>query len=53
MFSCAMYPGGKEFYDNIRHELIDNIRRIRIHPSIALWGGNNEVFFTFIKKLES
>lgn len=42
MFACAMYPGDEEFIDNVRQEAIDNIKRLRNHPSIALWCGNNE-----------
>lgn len=43
MFACAMYPGGKEFQDNVMAEAIQNIVRLRNHPCIALWCGNNEV----------
>lgn len=42
MFACAMYPGDKEFLDNVKQEAIDNIKRLRNHASIALWCGNNE-----------
>ena len=42
MFACAMYPGDKDFLENVRQEAIDNIRRLRSHPCIALWCGNNE-----------
>ena len=42
MFACAMYPGNKEFLDNVREEAIDNVVRMRNHPCIALWCGNNE-----------
>lgn len=42
MFACAMYPGNKAFLDNVREEAIDNVVRLRNHPSIALWCGNNE-----------
>lgn len=42
MFACAMFPGDKDFLDNVRHEAIDNVKRLRNHPSIALWCGNNE-----------
>lgn len=44
MFACAMYPAYKEFLDNIKQETIDNVKRLRNHPSIALWNGNNEVW---------
>ena len=43
MFACAMYPGNKEFLENIKDEAIQNIVRLRRHPSIALWCGNNEI----------
>jgi beta-mannosidase len=42
MFACAMYPGDKEFLDNVQQEAIDNVKRLRNHASIALWCGNNE-----------
>ena len=43
MFACSMYPGNQEFLDNVRAEAIDNVKRLRNHPSIVLWAGNNEV----------
>ncbi|MEZ5306267.1 MAG: glycoside hydrolase family 2 protein [Pyrinomonadaceae bacterium] len=43
MFACSMYPGDKDFLENVRAEAIDNIKRLRNHPSIALWVGNNEI----------
>ena len=42
MFACAMYPGDKAFLENIKQEAIENVKRLRQHPSIALWCGNNE-----------
>ncbi|MFD0671445.1 glycoside hydrolase family 2 protein [Cohnella sp. GCM10027633] len=43
MFACSMYPGDQAFLDNVRAEAEDNVRRLRNHPSIALWCGNNEI----------
>ncbi|SKA73825.1 beta-mannosidase [Clostridium sp. USBA 49] len=43
MFACANYNLTDEFEENIRAEFIDNIKRIRNHPSLALWCGNNEM----------
>ncbi|HDR52237.1 MAG TPA: glycoside hydrolase family 2 protein, partial [Mariniphaga anaerophila] len=43
MFACAMFPNNEPFLENIRHEAIDNVKRLRNHPSIALWCGNNEI----------
>jgi beta-mannosidase len=42
MFACAMYPADSSFLENVRQEVIDNITRIRNHPSVALYCGNNE-----------
>lgn len=43
MFACAMYPGNDEFLENVRLEAIDNVKRLRNHPCIVLWCGNNEI----------
>ncbi|HEX8734605.1 MAG TPA: glycoside hydrolase family 2 protein [Pyrinomonadaceae bacterium] len=43
MFACSMYPGDEKFLQNVRYEAIDNIKRLRNHPSIVLWCGNNEI----------
>jgi beta-mannosidase len=43
MFGCSMYPGDQAFLDNVRHEAIDNVKRLRNHPSIVIWVGNNEI----------
>lgn len=43
MFACSMYPGDEAFLNSVRHEAIDNVKRLRNHPSIALWCGNNEI----------
>ena len=43
MFSCAMYPGDSAFLDNVNAEAEENVKRLRHHPSLALWCGNNEV----------
>jgi beta-mannosidase len=43
MFACSMYPGDADFLRRVKHEAIYNIKRLRNHPSIALWCGNNEI----------
>jgi beta-mannosidase len=44
MFACAAYPSfDKAFLENVRNEAEDNIRRLRHHPCLALWCGNNEI----------
>ena len=42
MFACAMYPADANFLENAKQEAIENVKRLRQHPSIALWCGNNE-----------
>jgi beta-mannosidase len=42
MFGCAMFPGDQAFLENVRQEAIDNVKRLRNHPSVAFWCGNNE-----------
>jgi beta-mannosidase len=43
MFAGAMYPANKQSLENIKQEVIDNIKRLRQHPCIAVWCGNNEI----------
>ncbi|MHB0911944.1 MAG: beta-mannosidase [Armatimonadota bacterium] len=43
MFAGAHYPMEPEFLENVSAEVMDNIRRIRHHPCLALWCGNNEM----------
>jgi beta-mannosidase len=43
MFACAMYPGDARFLENVRIEASQNVSRIKNHPCIALWCGNNEI----------
>ncbi len=42
MFACAMYPGDEAFLNNVKQEAVESVKRLRQHPSIALWCGNNE-----------
>lgn len=42
MFACSMYPGDEDFLQSVKEEAIQNVKRLRNHPSIALWCGNNE-----------
>ena len=43
MFACAVYDLTDAFAANLKAEFIDNIRRLRNHPSLGLWCGNNEM----------
>lgn len=43
MFGGDMVPGDVAFQENVRQEAIDQIKRLRDHPSVVIWCGNNEV----------
>jgi beta-mannosidase len=43
MFGGDMVPGDVAFQENVRQEAIDQIKRLRDHPSIVVWCGNNEI----------
>lgn len=43
MFACAMYPeNNQSFIAEVDAEARYQVRRLRSHPSLALWCGNNE-----------
>ena len=43
MFAGSLYPDDSVFLENVKQEAIENVTRLRKHPSIALWCGNNEI----------
>ena len=43
MFAGTMYPTNEAFLQSIAEEAEYQIRRLRGHPSLALWCGNNEI----------
>ena len=43
-FACSAYPAFDDaFMDTVSQEARDNLRRLRHHPCIAVWCGNNEI----------
>ncbi|MDD6210446.1 MAG: glycoside hydrolase family 2 protein [Bacteroidales bacterium] len=42
MFACAMTPDDDSYVENVRLEAEENVKRLRNHPCLALWCGNNE-----------
>ncbi len=42
MFACAAYPEHKEFKSEVEAEVRENVIRLRSHPCLAIWCGNNE-----------
>jgi len=53
MFACAPYPeDDPAFVDSVAEEVRQQIERLRNHPSMALWCGNNEnqMIYDFTRK---
>jgi len=42
-FACAYYPDRQWFLDQVQAEAVRTIERLRNHPCLALWCGNNEI----------
>jgi len=42
MFACAEYPEDEEFLKKVEEEAEIIIKKLRNHPSIVIWCGNNE-----------
>ncbi|WP_067933930.1 beta-mannosidase [Alicyclobacillus kakegawensis] len=43
MFACALYPDfNREFMESVAAEIRHTVLRLRNHPCLALWCGNNE-----------
>ncbi|MDB5195839.1 MAG: glycoside hydrolase family 2 protein, partial [Flaviaesturariibacter sp.] len=43
MFAGALYPGDTAFLANVEAEVRYQVNRLKSHPCIALWCGNNEI----------
>lgn len=39
---CAVYPDEEQFVKKLTEEAVYHIKRLRNHPSLALWAGDNE-----------
>jgi len=42
LFACGNYPAYPEFLDSVKREATANLKRLRHHPSIVIYAGNNE-----------
>jgi beta-mannosidase len=43
MFACGVYRADEQFIENVHVESVAAMRRLRHHPSLVLWCGNNEM----------
>ncbi|MEI7472824.1 MAG: sugar-binding domain-containing protein [Chitinophagaceae bacterium] len=43
MFAGGMYPGDAHFMENVKAEVKHQVERLRKHPCVVLWCGNNEI----------
>ena len=43
MFACSMYPAHEQFLESVGREATYQVKRLKSHPSIILWCGNNEI----------
>lgn len=41
-FACANYPAHRDYLASVEIEARQNVRRLRDHPSLIIWAGNNE-----------
>jgi beta-mannosidase len=47
-FACSRYPQSLDFLAKVRVEAESVIRKLRNHPSLAVWSGDNEVDFAYL-----
>ncbi|MCL2494341.1 MAG: hypothetical protein FWE98_01620 [Oscillospiraceae bacterium] len=45
--ACNLYPRDEEFYSQLRIEARKVIQKLRQHPSLALWSGDNECDYNY------
>jgi beta-mannosidase len=41
-FACSYYPDDTDAQESLAKEALINVKRLRNHPSLAIWCGNNE-----------
>lgn len=42
MFACSLYPTNRDFLANVQSEIVYQVNRLKHHPAIVVWAGNNE-----------
>lgn len=50
-FACAIYPQTEDFLAQVRAEVVAVAEKLRNHPSLAIWCGDNEIdgFYVWAK----
>lgn len=38
MFGCGQYPAYDSFVESVREEAVQNVKRLRHHPSVVIYG---------------
>lgn len=46
MFACGQYPGDETFTKSVKLEAQQNVQRLKSHPSVVIYAGNNEDYQT-------
>ena len=41
-FACSLYPSDNQFLEDVKEEISQQVARLNTHPSIIIFGGNNE-----------
>jgi beta-galactosidase/beta-glucuronidase len=48
MFSCGQYPAYDEFLALVKEEAEQNVKRLRHHPSVVIFGPHKNIFHCLI-----
>ena len=49
MFACKPTPRHDDFFKAVEKDAVQNVKRLRHHPCIALWVGNNEIELAWVE----
>jgi beta-mannosidase len=49
-FACCRYPQTAEFLERVRIEADSVVRRLRNHPALAIWCGDNEIDMAYLSE---
>jgi beta-mannosidase len=49
-FACARYPQTEDFLSQVREEAQAVVEKLRNHPSLAVWCGDNEIDMAYVSE---